>query len=829
MMPPVFAADSARKGGIDPVVPPDGGLTAERWLSAPATLPKKWAFRHVADWLDRHRPVINTSQKLRECAGAEEAHGRAFLFVPVALGAGAATWFSLPRDPPVQAIGFCVLVAVIIAHLVRRGDPRIRYGILATIFFLAGMLASQLEAWRKATVILDSAVTTRMEGIVERREADANGNWRYLICLEETKDPELRRPPKRVSVLALSEHTPVGVGDIISGLARLAPPSGPVLAGLNDFAFSSYFDGIGAVGYFYGPPEGMSPAGDKHSARRFDWLDVTGRQIFALRSAIGDRIRATLPGDTGAFAAAIVTDERRAISKDMIAALRLSGLAHIVAISGLNMALAAGIFFIGLRSAFSLLPDLSQAHAIKKFAAFGALVTVTAYFLISGFAVSAERAYLMVVIMLVAVFFDRPSISLRNVALSAIVILLLSPSEVMGPSFQMSFAATLALVSGYSVWKESPAPRTKLFGAAWFVPVRAVWRLAAGIFLTSLIGGLSTAMFSVEHFHHLTTYGLVANLAAMPIISLVVMPFALLAMLLMPLGLDWLALAVMGFGIDIVLNVAVVVSGWGGEVVIGRLHPLFLPLAITGFLLLTLLRTKLRLLGIVPYVAGVLLASVAAPYEKPDLLIAEDGRLVALARPDGLSSNRRRPPDFIFSQWQRALELEEHVGPHIKRSDAIANRTVVDSEANAPVKRDGAEDRGTLRAALATEEVDRFNCLDRAWCVARTRAGVAIATIEDPTWIGAACDVADLVISARHVHFEQCRSGARLISPTLLRQTGALEIRFGESASDPLHVLAAGQGADRPWTRHRSYDWRTGTHERRSVEELLEPLSDSGG
>jgi len=167
------------------------------------------------------------------------------------------------------------------------------------------------------------------------------------------------------------------------------------LTGLNDFAFSSYFNGIGANGFAYGTPELLSPSGDNAAGSLLDAADIW---LAGLRNSIGDRIRQTLPGDTGAFAAALVTDERRAISKDTTEALRIAGLTHIIAISGLNMALSAGIFYVGLRYLFSLFPGVVQAWPTKKFAAFGALLTVTAYYLISGFGVSAERAFIMMAI-----------------------------------------------------------------------------------------------------------------------------------------------------------------------------------------------------------------------------------------------------------------------------------------------------------------------------------------------------------------------------------------------------------------------------------------------
>src|SRR5690606_17377424 len=195
-----------------------------------------------------------------------------------------------------------------------------------------------------------------------RREAVAGERWRYVLDVAGTAEPAIKRPPERVVLLVRSDHQPFSAGDQIVGRARLSPPSGPALPNLNDFAFSAFYDRIGAVGFFYGSPARVASV-DK-TPRPAGWRQEVEGRIFALRTMIAERIRSIVPGDPGAFAAAIVTDERRAISKETTEALRVSGLAHIVAISGLNMALAGGIFFVGLRDFIGFFTGLAQAWAV---------------------------------------------------------------------------------------------------------------------------------------------------------------------------------------------------------------------------------------------------------------------------------------------------------------------------------------------------------------------------------------------------------------------------------------------------------------------------------
>jgi ComEC/Rec2-related protein len=813
----------------------------------------------------------------------EASHGHGFLFVPVLIGAGAATSFEMAQDPPFSPYVVALAVFAVAAFLARHTAGALRLAPACLALFLCGMLLAALEVIRLDTVILDTPVTTHVTGIVERREIDAEGRWRYIVKLQNTTSPQLRRPPQRVSLLARARHDPAAIGNTISGRVRLSPPSGPALPGLNDFAFSSYFDGTGAVGYFYGGPEidtvpagssGVDPGQAGFSLQA--WL-------FDLRSTVGNRIRAIVAGDPGAFAAAIVTDERRAISKETTEALRLSGLAHIVAISGLNMALAAGIFFVGVRTLLSLFTGFAQAHAIKKIAAAGALAMVTAYYLISGFGVSAERAFIMMAVILVAVLFDRQSLSLRNVALSALIIVVASPSEILGPSFQMSFAATVALIAGYAAWQRRR--KTTTAGRVGRSHHLVTTTMAAARFLagidTSLIGSVSTAIFSVTHFHRIATYGLAANLAAMPIISAVVMPAGLVGMLLMPFGLEAPFLKLMGLGLEGVIGIARTVAAWGGNVGVGRQHPWFLTLATLGFVLLTLLRTRLRLAGLPLIATALLLSWQQGVQPPPDILIAEDGVMVALLSPDGVATNRTRVPDFIFDQWRRALTLPDPIKPLLlgagdagtgneprrgrpARDGPSGDRRDVRNEGldragsdeagpddgsdesrvandRRDTDRSGTSRREKDRAALTSEQVtsaraamrqaprDRFVCMPRAWCAVQARAGPILVVVEDGRYAGAACDTAAIVVAAR-ARFDHCRSDALMLNGTTLRKTGAIELSLAGSADRRQWTLIAAMlGQDRPWTRHRFYDWRTGTFDKTLPEPLATLVSGSGG
>ncbi len=702
----------------------------------------------------RRNRTARIARKFAVSVEHERAFATEFLFIPVFISAGAVLWFSSAESPSSIFVALFFIVAAALALLLRH-----RAGWTAKIcafgaFALLGMLLADLETRRAATVMLDTPVTTTITGTVERREVDARGYWRYLIAVSATGGPTLSRPPEKVSVLSRSKGEAIAVGGIIEGKARLSPPSGPALPGLNDFAFASYFRGIGATGFFYSAPKAVSLAGDTGEKPQ-SWLKDAGTWLYLLRSAIAERVRSVIGGDAGAFAASIITDERSAISADTMEALRVSGLAHIVAISGLNMALASGIFFVGLRIGFSLFPAFAQRWPVKKIAAFLALLMTLAYYLISGFAVSAERAWMKV-------------------------------SE-----------AAIAIVGG--------------------------------VVVTSLIGGLSTAVYSIEHFHRVTTYGLAANLAAMPVMSLIVMPFGLIGMLLMPFGLDAPFLKVMGYGMAMVIEIANGVASWGGSAAIGRQHGWFLALSTAGFLLLSLFRTRLALSGIPLLLLAFGLSVAEHRGPRPDLLIYEDGTLVGLVGESAVATTKTRPSGFVYDQWSRALLLPENtVSPIFLKTEKKMK------EANQQSAQPSRESRrlSDEQRAKAIEDIGKalaaagegFTCHRGLWCAARSAKGQRIVVLEDTSLSGAACDIADIIVTSRRTSFQQCRSGAVLFSRDVLRRIGSVEITLSrENESGPIARLATAMaGTNRAWSEHRSYDWKTRSFDRETSETIEE-------
>ncbi len=780
----------------------------------------------------------------------ELAYGRSFLFAPFVMALGAAWWFFRPAAPFSWGLWLYWAVALVAAVSLRNAGPVKRLGAGLVALFLSGAFLAQLETGRLATVMLDSPVTTHVTGVVDAREPTENG-WRYVVRVIATDDPVIHRPPERVTLVARGKSPPVDIGGAFTGLARLSPPSGPALPGLVDFGFLSYFDGIGAVGFFYGAPEAL--AGDLHAPGKSHLQSIglfMRHRVESLRDTIAGRIRAVLPDESGAFANAIITGQRRAMNDDTLDALRNAGLAHVIAISGLHMALAAGIFFSSLRLFLSFSPKAAEAIATKKLAAVAAIGAAGFYLAISGMQVSAQRAFIMLAIMLLAAVADRPAISMRNVALAGLVILVVSPSEAVGPGMQMSFAATLALIAGYSFWqrREYARPASMPVGTV----VRIVMLGAFGILLTALIGGLSTAPIAMAHFQRIAGYGLLGNLLAMPIVTFLVMPSGLLAMLAMPLNLHGPFLLAMGWGLDRVIAIAEWVNGLGGALDTGAMPRGFLLLFLVGFMLLVLLRTRLRLVGLVPMAIAFALPAFSQGDRSPLLLVSEDGALVAIVTGDTAALSKRRPPSFIFDQWQSALAIN-------------ATRPPSETENNAAILKDTDRfdrlDAGQITNAstalaedikAARTQSGVFICEKGEWCVASLPgSGLTVAQIFRPALVGPACDHADIIISVYRPGFQTCRSPGFLITPALRRQNGTLQFTVQDTdgsksrngnttSSEPnptgscvrthVSVTPAITAVKRQWNQHRLYSWRSDSYaDPVSLPKTLDFFSGSGG
>jgi competence protein ComEC len=557
----------------------------------------------------------------------------AFLWFVVAFACGIAMFFAWPSDPWVWTGPAIALVGAALL-LVRRKVDELAILILALIAVGLGWSAAQLRTSYVAAPVIEREIgPVNLAGRVLDVEREP-GRIKVImdhVMYDGGGGP--KQKPLRVRLSLPGKHGAPRVGEVILVRAVLRPPERPVVPGGFEYQRYLYFERIGALGYT------MSPW--QHSQLPVDvkFIVEVRQTIEGLRRSISDRILEVVPGDAGAVLVALVTGEQSLIPEKLQDQYRASGLAHLLSISGLHMTLlAAAVFFI-VRRSLALWPYVALRYDLKKIAAWAALAATTFYVLISGMSVPAIRAYIMVAVVIIAIFFDRRVISLRSVALAALALLAVFPEALVGPSFQMSFLAVIALVAMYEHFRLKPrwrdADGNLRLGYALGVYV-------AALVITDLVAGSVTSVLAAYHFNNVPVYSLVANVTAAPITGMWVMPLGLLALALMPFGWDAPVLSLMGEGIALINTIAGTVAAWpNAQIHVPPMMPWALVCAIMGVVIMCLWRGRLRWVGVLPLLIAILQPWLSAA---PNLIVDESGRVVAIHDENGgvvLNTDRR--------------------------------------------------------------------------------------------------------------------------------------------------------------------------------------------
>ncbi|WP_395648333.1 ComEC/Rec2 family competence protein [Terricaulis sp.] len=463
-----------------------------------------------------------------------------------------------PLDPPVW-LGGAILAAGLATVLALRLWPSAQPDglvmglrrVLAGGFALAaaaglGMAAAQLRTLSVAQAPLPvSADAVAVRGWVVGVDSGERGPRLRLLVRDIAGAPT---PPRyvRIAVPTAGALTP---GRAAWCRAELSQPTGPMTPGAYDFARRAYFERLGATGFGYGRcrPDNVGPPPG--------WLDRQRLKLAALQSDLAAAIVEAAPGRGGAIAAALVTGDRSAIDKDTNVALRDSGLGHLLSVSGVHMGIVGGLVFAVLLWTFSILSPIALRFPVKKIAAVGALVVLAVYLVVSGSSVPALRSYVMAGVAFGAILLDRPAISMRGLALATLIVVMLFPESVIEPGFQMSFAATVALVALFEVLKRSPEDRALPTPGLLIGAMQWAARGVGGVMLISFVAGIATDPFAIYHFQRFSIYSLVANLIVEPIISFLVAPAAVCAAVLAPFGYAEVPLQVMASALDLVAAV----------------------------------------------------------------------------------------------------------------------------------------------------------------------------------------------------------------------------------------------------------------------------------
>lgn len=555
--------------------------------------------------------------------------GQGICWIPVFLALGIGLYFSLLREPTVilfAGIGGAMLALGLAA---RKTPEAFSQVVIAGLCCLLGFLIAGVRTHSVAGPVLDWRYYGPVAGRVVAMDRSQSDALRLTLDQVRLDRVSPHRTPDRVRI---SLHGQGGIspepGQRVMTTAHLSPPSGPVEPGGFDFQRHAWFARLGAVGYTRVPLLAAGPPQDGHA----------GLMVFRVRMAAASRIRTHLEGDVGGFAVAVTTGDRSAIGRDTLENLRASNLAHLLAISGLHMGLLSALVFGALRLILAALPGVSLRWPTKGIAAVGALIAAAGYLALSGGNVATQRAFVMVAVALAALVLGRRALSLRAVAVAAILVLALRPEALMGPGFQMSFAATTALVVVFGLLRGVETT---------YMP--AFLRPALGVFVSSAVAGLATAPIAAAHFNTIAHYGLIANLLSVPLMGILVMPAAVLALVLAPLGLEGIGLWAMGLGLRWILGVADWVAHLeGARRFVPGAGEGVLPLLALGFLFVVLWRGRLRWAGLCAVAAGFALWYQT---DRPAVLIADQGTLVGWMTPEGRVLSKAKGAGFVARNW----------------------------------------------------------------------------------------------------------------------------------------------------------------------------------
>ncbi len=682
------------------------------------------------------------------------------LWLPVALGGGITAWFVLPLAYQWRALILALAAISLVALAIGRGG---RAGRVVAIGATTMAIGLALIWWRAAgnpgstltgaTIATFEAKVEQVQPLPPRQLVRLRLTPLRVVAVPERREKRGygRRRPETLPALPAHLRVNIADADVPAGLvpgatirlgARLMPPAEPAVPGAYDYARVAWFDHIGGTGRGFAPIEIVTPGPAASNG---------------LRQRLSRHIQASAPGGAGAIAAALATGDQGAIPENDADAMRRSGLAHLLSVSGLHIsAVVAATMFVVVRL-LALSPWLALRFQLRLFGAAAGALAAIGYTALTGWEVPTVRSCVAAVLVIVALMLGREAITLRLVAAGAFFVLLLFPDALAGPSFQLSFAAVATIVALH----EHP----RIHG--WFMKrderwLRKVGREIASLLLTGFVVEVALLPISLYHFHKAGVYGAVANIVAIPLTTFVTMPLEALALLFDLVGAGapfwWLTAR----SLDLLLWIAHSTASIPGSVAaLPSMPGGAYALIVAGGLWIALWRTRWRRLGVVPLAIGALWALLTPA---PDLLVTGDGRHVALRTADGgLALLRDRTGDYV--------------------ADMMTENSGADGE---PMLLADQPDARCSRDLCLAERVAG----GRQWRILATRSAYLVPAEQ----LIAACATADIVISERRLP-ARCRPRWLRLDRTALARTGGVAIAL-RSAS----VRTVRGGADQhPW------------------------------
>jgi len=662
-----------------------------------------------------------------------------------AFAVGIAIYFALPFEPDVK---FLAAICALMGFLTLAADRFVfrLYPIVFIVFLIS--LGLGRATWHTHAVdmpkLADYERIYEVTGWVEAIERSGTG-FRWRLRVSDIEGLAENQTPKRVRVKAKTEG--FAAGDAVTLLAIMTPPSGPVVPQGYDPARRAYFEQIGGFGFAIRDPA-MAEIGELSLSQKFR------RDIVRFRYDLAERIRSKAPPETAGLQAALLTGVRAYIPPEQTESLRVAGLAHVLAISGMHMGLLAGGSFWLATLLLACIAPLSRRYDVRKPAAIIGALAATGYLILSGASVATQRAYIMAIIVFLAVILDRRAFSMRSVTVAALITLLFHPEALISVGFQMSFAAVAALVVVYREWQDRKG----------YVLRQSLWQKIKSNFtaltVTSFVAGTATSGFAVLHFNRIARYSLIGNILAMPLFTFIVMPAALMTLIALPFGLEEWPLALMGWSLTGMLKIAEGVAAWPGAMWhVSAAPPWVIGVFGLGFLLASLGQGKRRYMGFGLAIVCFLFWSQTP---RPDMRISDSGQVAF---------------------WNETGEVL-YVGR--KGSDSFG--------------RDQFMQRGGQPESTIQRYQDELADCDDLACRFKVR-GKQVSVVNHPSEVTEECEHSDIVVLAQRqagpVSRRQCR--AKLFDARIFAREGAQDVYLDEGG---MRFVPANSEARqrRPWS-----------------------------
>ena len=673
-------------------------------------------------------------------------------WLTVCFAIGIALWFQLENPWQWSAVlAFCAGTAFAAIRWGLSGEryPVLKQSAIAVVLMIALGLS---VVWARSEIVGAAAierpqVSVLTGRILERDEQPARERVRLVLA---ARDPGTGEALKiRVNVPQNADRPDLLEGAVVKLRARLMPPAPAMLPGAYDFSRTAWFAGLAATGSVLGEIAVVEPANET------DALASTQRQL-------AGHVRSQLDGSAGAIASALASGDRGSISDADEEAMRDAGLTHLLSISGLHVsAVIAAAYLIAIKL-LALWPWLALRARLPLVAACVAALAGIGYTLLTGAEVPTVRSCVGAVLVLAALALGREPLSLRMVAAAALFVLFLWPESLVGPSFQMSFAAVLAIVALHNSAPVQAylAPREE----SWFA---RSGRRAVMLLVTGMVIEIALMPIVLFHFHRAGVYGAFANVVGIPLTTFFSMPLIGLALFLDIFGLGAPAWWAAGKSLDILIGIAHFTASQPGSVKLmpemdGGIYALF----VSGGIWLALWRGRVRLLGFVPAIAATLLF-LSSPV--PDLLVSGDGRHVGVAgEGDRLLVLRESRSDYARDNLLELAGMDGEPVPLAKWPDANCSPDFC----VLPVTREG-----------------------RTWQILMARSNIRI----EERALAAACDRSDIVIADRYLP-RSCKPKWLKADRRMLDQTGGLAINLTDGTYSS---VADAQGDHGWWRRER--------------------------